>query len=125
MPVLWDIREGILALSLTGQFTNGDIEQAVQEAAVDDRFRPGMRLLWDPRSSQTPMSSADLQWRIGLVSDFARRGLLSRLALVLRPDQRLSFEIFTNEAAKQLDVVPIRAFTDVSEAIVWLEGDQP
>jgi len=125
MPVQWEIRGGILVLSLVGQFTNEDIGQALQQAAADATFRPGMRLLWDPRRSQTPMSSADLQWRIGLVSSAARAGLLSRFALVLRPDQGLSFEIFATEAVKQLDVVPIRAFTDPAEALAWLEGDDP
>ena len=125
MPVQWEIRGEILILSLVGQFTNEDIERAVREAAADERFRPGMRLLWDPRRSQTAMSSPDLQWRIGLVSNAARTGLLSRFALVLRPDQGLSFEIFASEAVKQLDVVPIRAFTDLTEALAWLEGEEP
>jgi hypothetical protein len=125
MPVLWEIRGEVLILTLVGQFANEEIEQAVDAAATDGRFRPGMRLLWDPRRSQTAISSADLQWRIGLVTRFARRGLLARFALVLRPDQSVSFEIFASEAAKQLDLVPLRAFTDVTEALSWLEGDQP
>lgn len=125
MPVRWEIRGEILILTLVGQFANEEIEQAVEAAAADGRFRPGMRLLWDPRRSETAISSADLQWRIGLVTRYARRGLLTRFALVLRPDQGVSFEIFASEAAKQLDLVPLRAFTDVTEALSWLEGDQP
>ena len=122
MPVAWEIRGAVLTLSLAGQFTNDDIERALQEAAADERCRPGMRLLWDPRRSETAMSSADLEWRTELVAACAKRGLLARFALVLRPDQQISLDVFASEAQKQLDALPVRAFTDESEALAWLEA---
>jgi len=42
------------------------IEQAISDALASAPHRSGMRLLWDARQTQTPLSCADMAWRFSL-----------------------------------------------------------
>ena len=77
MPVEWELRGGVLILIFSGMVEREEIEGALAAALSDPRSRPRLGLLWDGRSSQTPLSADDLDWRFGLVSSLAERGLVA------------------------------------------------
>jgi hypothetical protein len=68
--------------------TNEEIAAAFAQALASWADRSGMRLLWDSRRSQTPVSAVDMAWRFALVSSLGQRGQLRRVAWLLRPGQR-------------------------------------
>lgn len=123
MPVTWEFRRAVLWLSVTGVVTNQEIELAVSEALTNAPYRSDMRLLWDARQTQTPVSSGDMAWRFDLVSSLAERGLISRAALLLESHDRALFELSRLEIQKALwAAIPCDVFADASEAVAWLEG---
>jgi len=122
MPVECEIRGAVLALAVIGVVRNEEIERALGGALADPQCRPVMRLLWDGRRSQTPVSRDDIEWRIDLVQALALRGRLSRVALLGRVDQRLTIDLGRKAvAANLLSAVSAGVFTDESDAIAWLE----
>ena len=121
MPVTWKFRETILMLRVCGVVTNREIESAFLAALAKAPALSGMRLLWDARESQTPVSSDDVEWRCRLVSSLGERGVLSRAALLLRPDQQVFLELGRLELWKALQPVEGATFSDEAEALVWLD----
>lgn len=122
MPVTWEYRGTLLVVSIIGVIQNQEIEQAFGEALSDSRSGSGLRLLWDARRSETPVTSDDVAWRLELVSSLAKRGHFSRGALLGRGELGALFPIWLTELPKMAQVVPFRAFTDESEALAWLES---
>jgi hypothetical protein len=121
MPVTWKFRDAVLMLRVCGLVTNREVEVAFATALATAPSRSGLRLLWDARESQTPVSSEDVEWRCQLVSSLGRRGVLSRAALLLRPDQQVFLELARLELWKALQPVEGATFSDHAEALVWLE----
>jgi hypothetical protein len=121
MPVTWKFREVILMLRVCGVVTNREVESAFAAALAKAPSQSGLRLLWDARESQTPVSSEDVEWRFQLVSSLGERGILSRAALLLRPDQRAFLEFGRLELGKTLRPVEGAAFSDEAEALAWLD----
>jgi hypothetical protein len=121
MPASWTFRGTVLTLSVTGVVTNQEIETAIGEAIANAPSRSGLRLLWDARDTQTPLTAEDVEWRWRLVSSLARRGVLSRAALLLRPDQGAFHEFVRLQMWKALPSLEIEAFADEGEALAWLE----
>ena len=123
MPVTWEFRGSVLWLSVIGVVTNQEIELAISDALANAPHRSGMRLLWDARQTQTPLSSADMAWRFELVSSLAERGIISRAALLLESRDRAVFELSRLGIRKVLSAaLPCEVFADASEALAWLEG---
>jgi hypothetical protein len=84
VPVEWELRGRILILLFSGIVERNEIEAALAAALADPRSRQGgLGLLWDGRSSQTPLSADDLSWRFALVSSLAGRGLVRRAAVLV------------------------------------------
>jgi hypothetical protein len=121
MPVTWEFRGTVLKLSISAVVTNQEIELALSEALANAPCRSGLRLLWDAREGQTPISSEDMAWRLGLVSSLAERGIVSRAALLLGSDQRASLELGRLEMRKALQGLECDVFGDASQASAWLE----
>jgi hypothetical protein len=122
MPVTWEFRGSVLWLSIVAVVTNQEIEQAISDALANAPQR-NLRLLWDARRTQTPLSSADMAWRFDLVSSLVERGLVSRVALLLESRDGVLFELSRLEIPKALPAaLPFEVFADASEALAWLEG---
>lgn len=121
MPVTWKFRETVLMLRVCGVVTNREVESAFAAAVAKPPAPSGLRLLWDARESQTPVSSEDVAWRCQLVSSLGERGVLSRAALLLRPDQQAFLEFGRLELWKALQPVEGATFSDETEALAWLD----
>jgi hypothetical protein len=122
MPVRWDFRGAVLTLSISGVVTNREIEQAIDAALASAPSRSGLRLLWDARATEGPLSSDDLAWRIEAVASLGERGVLCRAALLARIEQRASLAIWGKEGPKALRALEFGLFTDETEAGAWLAG---
>jgi hypothetical protein len=121
MPVTWKFREAILMLRVCGVVTNREVESAFAAALANAPSQSGLRLLWDARESQTPVSSEDVEWRCRLVSSLGERGVLSRAALLLRPDQQAFLEFGRLQLWEALQPVEGATFSDEAEALAWLD----
>ena len=122
MPVQWELRGALLILVFSGVVEKEEIERALAVALSDSRCRPGMRLLWDARSSQTPVSAEDLSWRFELVSALAERGSVCRVALLVTERWRATLDYLRVEAPRVMPGLPAGVFTDEAEALAWLEA---
>jgi len=121
MPVSCQFRSGVLVLAVSGVVTNQEIDVTLAEALATAPCQKGMRMLWDARRSQTPISSSDMAWRFALLSSLGERGIVTRGALLLRPEQRQLLELGRLETSRALRTLESSVFTDESEAIAWLE----
>jgi len=121
MPVTWKFRETILMLRVCGVVTNREIESAFLAALAKAPALSGMRLLWDARETQTPLSAEDVEWRCQLVSSLGERGVLSRAALLVRPEQQVFLQLGRLELWKALQPVDGATFSDEAEALAWLD----
>lgn len=123
MPVTLEFRGSVLWLSVIGVVTNQEIQRAFSDALANAPHRSDMRLLWDARQTQTPLSSADMAWRFDLVTSLAGRGIISRAALLLESQDRAIFELSRLGIKKVMSAaLPCEVFADASEALAWLEG---
>jgi uncharacterized membrane protein YfbV (UPF0208 family) len=121
MPVTWIFRGSVLTLSVRGVVTNRDIEAAFAEALAAAPILSGLRLLWDARESQTPLSAEDVEWRCQLVSSLGERGVLTRAVLLLRPDQEHRLKLLRQELWKELLPVEGTILVDEADALAWLD----
>jgi len=121
MPVTWGFRGLVVMLSVTGVVTNQEIEQAFDEAVANAPSGSDLRLLWDARASLTPVSSDDMAWRFWLVSSLAKRGILSRAALLVRSEHLTLRELARAQLQKALPAIQSEVFTEPAEALAWLQ----
>jgi len=123
MPIAWEFRSTLLAVTETGLVPNREIQRAfLGEALSDARSGPGTRVLWDARESETPLSAEDVAWRTETLSSLAQRGVLSRFALILRADQRDSLALGRSQMPKAVHPLQFGVFTQESEALAWLRS---
>jgi hypothetical protein len=122
MAVTWEYRQSLLAVRLAGVYPNEEVARAIDEALSDPRFGPATRLLMDGRESQTPISGADVEWRVLFFSSLPGRGLFPKVAYLLRPDQRGLLSLFQLAFMTPEDrgAVEVEVFTTESEALAWL-----
>lgn len=121
MPVIWEFRGAVLKLSVIAEVTNQEIEVAISEALANAPRPSDLRLLWDARETQTPVTSGDMVWRFDLVLSLAERGIVSRAALVLGGHHRATFGLSRVELQRALSPLPCEVFADAAEALAWLE----
>jgi len=110
----------ILTLAIVDVVTNQEIETALDEALASPAARNGMRLLWDSRRSQTPLSSDDMAWRFELLHALGRRGVFDRGALLLRPEQRQFLQLWQMQRDRVRMTLEASVFLDEAEAVAWL-----
>jgi hypothetical protein len=121
MPVTWRLQGAVLVLEVRGVVTNQEIEVTIGEAVASAPCQSGLRLLWDARKTQTPISSLDMAWRFELLASLGERGVFSRGALLLRQEQRQLLALGRLETAKALRSLESHVFSDEAEALAWLE----
>ncbi len=123
MPVRWEVRGALLVLAFSGVVEKKEIEGALAAAFADPRSQRSMRLLWDARQSETPVSTDDLAWRFALVSSLAERGHIDRVALLLTERWQATLDYLRDEAPRIVPQLPAGVFTDEADALAWLEAD--
>lgn len=121
MPATWSLRGGVLGLAVSGVVSNLEIEEAIGEAVKHAPSPEGLRFLWDSRGSHTPLTTEDVVWRFDLVSSLGKRGVVSRVALLVRPEQARSLEVWRLQMRSALGSLEGDAFADEAEALAWLE----
>jgi hypothetical protein len=123
VPLVWEFRGTLLAVAESGVVANEEVERVfVGEALSDARSGHGTRLLWDARGSQTPLSADEIGWRIDTLSGLGERGVLSRVALLVRAEQRATVALGRSEVPKALAGLQFDTFTEESEAVAWLRA---
>ena len=123
MPVRWEFRGSVLILVFSDIVERAEIEGALAAALLDPRFTLGMGLLWDARSSQTPLSADDVSWRLDFVSALAERGLVNRAAVVVTERWRATLDYFRAVADRMAPGFRLAMFVEEAEALAWLEAD--
>jgi hypothetical protein len=91
--------------------------------AADPELPAGTSLAFDGTRSEAPISKQDVDWRVGMLRSLPSRGFSSRVAIVVRADERHRFGL-----ARQLSMlveqhgVELKSFPDVEAATAWLSG---
>ena len=120
MAVTWEYR-GELLVTESGVTTNAELEHAfLHDALSDPRARPALRVLWDARGSERPVSGEDVAWRIYVLRSLAERGLLSSLALLVRGGHIGLTADHGRQMAMEVQPLRFDAFNEESEAFGWL-----
>lgn len=120
MAVTWEYRGELLVVTETGDLPDEELERAfVHEALADARARPAMRVLWDARGSEAPLSHGDIEWRVDLLTSLGVRGVVARMALLVRGGKSLTADL-GRDMARAVLPLQFNAFSEESEALAWL-----
>jgi hypothetical protein len=123
MAVRWQFVGTILVVTESGVNSNDEVERAfVVEALSDPRCGPATRVLWDSRTSGTPLSSEDVEWRLTYLRSLAEQGRMARFALLAHEGQRTTVELARSEIPKLVSPLEFSVFTNEVEALSWLEA---
>lgn len=120
MPVRWSIRGSLLVLTLDGDYTFPEMQNAVVEALTHPDYRPGTSLLIDARRSLAAPSVEEVRARARWMASLRGRGLSSRCATVSSP------EAFRYGLTRMLSAyvehagIEMRVFSSLEEAERWL-----
>ena len=123
MPVEWDRRGPVVVIRTIGNYSNAELRAAIDQAAADAEFQAGTGVVFDGTRSEAPISKQDVDWRVGVLRSLPSKGFSSRVAIVVRADERFRFGL-----ARQLSMlveqhgVELKAFPDVEAATAWLSG---
>jgi len=121
MPIEWEFRGSVLAVTVIGVVRTPEIERTMLgEALLDPRAGSGTRVLWDARRETTPLSPDHLEWSWSIMSSLAQRGVLSRFALLLRVQQQDSIALARSEMPKVVHPLQFEVFSDEEQALAWL-----
>jgi|SRR5579871_1571811 len=120
MPVVCEIRDSILLLTLIGEYTFAEPMRAITDAMADVRFRPGSPLLIDARLSKTSRSSEEFRERATWMASLREKGLGSRCAIVVNAEPH-QFGM-ARMAGTHLDLqgMEVEIFTELQHAFGWL-----
>jgi hypothetical protein len=122
MPVLWSVSEGIVFLSLIGDFEFHEIQFATVGAYADPATPSGAPLLVDGRSSLAQLSLKEAERRGAWFGDLLQRGLASRCALVVGASEYRQRILAEGIATQEQAGLPLRSFTNFADAMTWLKA---
>jgi hypothetical protein len=123
MPVEWVRRGRVVVVRTVGNYSNAEVRAAIDQAAADPEFQAGTSLVFDGTQSEAPISKQDMEWRVALLRTLPSRGFSSRVAIIVRADERYRFGL-----ARQLSMlvepheVELKPFPDVEAAMAWLSA---
>ena len=123
MPVDWVRRGTVVVVRTVGNYGNAEVREAVDQVASDPAFQAGTGLVFDGTLSEAPISKQDVEWRLALLRTLSSRGFSSRVAVVVRADERYRFGL-----ARQLSMlvephgIELSSFPDVEAAMAWLSA---
>jgi hypothetical protein len=80
----------------------------------------GARVVWDSRTSESPLSADDVEWRLNYLRTLAQQGRLERIAPLAREDQRTAMELVRSEVPKVVRPLEVAVSTDEGQALSWL-----
>ena len=125
MPLSWRFRGAVLVVTESGLISNDEIERVIlRDALSSPPARDAVRVLWDARPSESPLTSEDVDWRGQVMRLLGEHGHLSRFALVVRPEQRLTLEIGRSQLPRAVSPLSFGVFTEQHDALGWLEDEQ-
>jgi hypothetical protein len=79
--------------------------------------------VFDGTRSEAPITRQDVDWRVAVLRMLPSMGFASRVAIVVRADERYGFGL-----ARQLSMlveqhgIELKSFPDVDAATMWLSG---
>jgi hypothetical protein len=123
MPVEWDRRGRVVVIRTIGNYANAELRAAIDQVAADPDLPAQAGLVFDGTRSEAPISKQDVDWRVAMLRSLPSRGFSSRVAIVVRADERYRFGL-----ARQLSMlveqhgVELKVFPDVEGATAWLSG---
>jgi hypothetical protein len=121
MPVDWVRRGAVVVVRTIGNYTNAEVRAAIDEATADPAFHAGTSLVFDGTLSEAPISKQDVEWRVAVLRTLPARGFSSRIAIIVRADERYRFGL-----ARQLSMlvepheIELKPFPDLESAMAWL-----
>lgn len=125
MPLSWRFGGAVLIVTESGLISNDEIERVIlRDALSSPPARNPVRVLWDARPSASPLTSDDVEWRGRVMRLLGEHGQLSRFAIVVRPEQRLTLELGRTQLPNAVGPLAFAVFTEQREALSWLEGEQ-
>lgn len=120
MPVLRELQDRLLILTLIGSYDYGAPVRAVVQAMNDPAFEPGTTLLIDARQSTVSRSSEEFRQRAFWMESLLARGLAPHFAMVIN-SQLHQFGL-ARMAATHVELRGMESgiFRDFDEASTWL-----
>ena len=121
MPVTYSVDRGVLAMVADESATAEDWTGAIDEALRSPGFRPGMALVADARRMARIPSTREVFIRVEFVTRLSKQGLISRWALVMTEGVQFGMGRMA-EAYAERSPSPFRVFTNVDEAMAWVQA---
>jgi hypothetical protein len=120
MPSTWEIRDGILFVTVVGEWGNRGPAVAIAEAVADPQFQAGTALLLDVQLSENNPTAEQIRSRAEWIGSLRSKGLSSRCAVVVGPK---SYQLgLARMAGTYLDFhgMSLGVFRSLEEAVHWL-----
>jgi hypothetical protein len=124
MPVLWTVREGMVFLTLIGDFKFHDIQSATLDAYMDRHTPPGAPILVDGRLSLVPLSLDEAQRRSEWFGELLQRGVAGRCAIVTGVSEYRHRILIEGIGPQKRAGLPIWSFVSFAEAVAWLKAPE-
>jgi hypothetical protein len=124
MPVLWAVRDGIVFLTLMGEYAFDEIRAAIADAYTDPRAPLRAPLLIDGRSSLVDLSPQEIQLRSEWYRDLLERGVTARCAMVVGESAYRQQIVAQGMAPLQEAGLPVRSFAQFADAVAWLRAGE-
>ena len=122
MPILWSARNGIVFVTLIGDYAFDEIAAAVAAAYADPHVPASAPLLIDGRSSWVFLSPGEIQVRTEWYRDLFQRGITARCAMVVGESEYRQKIVAQGMAPLQEVGFPVRSFAKFAEAVAWLRA---
>lgn len=122
MPVLWAVHDGIVFVTLIGEYSFHEIRAAIADAYTDPRAPMGAPLLIDGRSSLVYLSPQEIQLRSEWYRDLFERGVTARCAMVVGESEYRQQVVAQGMAPLQEAGLPVRSFAQFADALAWLRA---
>ena len=123
MPVRWIIQEDYLAFTLIGDHSTEELKNASAAALASAKFKPGLPILIDARSTLGYPSQYEMQKRLRWLASLPKSGTSRRCAIVAAEARK---KMARERAAKARAFrMRIGVFTDLEKAVSWLKAKSP
>jgi hypothetical protein len=120
MPVLWAVRDGIVFITLIGDYPFHEIQAAIAVAYADPHTPVRAPLLIDGRSSWVYLSPQEIQLRSDWYRELLDRGVTARCAIVVGESEYRQQIVAQGMAPLQEAGLPVRSFAQFKDAVAWL-----
>ena len=122
MPVRWAVRDGIVFVTLIGDYAFDEIRAAIGDAYAHSGAPTTAPLLIDGRSSWVYLSPEEIQLRSEWYRDLFERGITARCAMVVGESEYRQQIVAQGMAPLQEAGLPVRSFAQFADAVAWLRA---